>query len=164
MQINREHRGRAVKRRGLPGERRGESGRLVQMMSVMRFHSSHRLWLILRLNPALCAHGDCVVHTHIHIARGSRSHRGNERQEEAQIWVDKENPQVISHTHTHTHTHKHMHATHSFAQRDQIERKGYEELLMSFFWAWDLRSLYGGSAAIKRSWNKTFKEPYQLVL
>lgn len=60
------------------------------------------------------------IRTHTHIVWGSGSHRGNERQEEAQIWVDGEIPQVISHSHTH--------ATHSLAQRNQMEGNDWEEL------------------------------------
>lgn len=131
MQINIwERRGWAVKRRGLPGESRGELGRLVQMMSVMRFHSSHRLWLILRLNPALCAHWECARNTHT--VWGSGSHRGNERQEEAQIGVDGEIPQVASHSLTHKHTRAHTQATLSSAQRDQMVRNDGENLSVSF--------------------------------
>lgn len=150
MQINIwERRGWAVKRRGLPGESRRELGRLVQMMSVMRFHSSHRLWLILRLNPALCAHWEYARNTHT--VWGSGSHRGNERQEEAQIGVDGEIPQVTSHSHTHTstqtRTHKQLIALHKEIRWWEMMGKSFQCLLSaswSTFWAWDSRSSHGG--------------------
>lgn len=105
------------------GKSRGESGRLVQMMSVMRFHSSHRRWLISHLNPALCAHVE-YTHTHIESMRKREPQRKWKTRRSRHLGGLRNPSSQFTPTHTHT-------CNSYLAQWNQMERNDWEDI--SFF-------------------------------